>query len=254
MRLISLNAWCGRALHPLITFLKKAAPTTDIFCLQEILHTEAAITEARHPDEYVCADLFPRIVKVLPDFQGHFAAFEDNPARMSLATFVRRSVSVKSIGDFVVYRPEQPVEHGSAVISSRKLQHLTVDLGGRDCVIANCHGIWTPDGKCDNPERLQQSRIITEWLAKFAGPKVLCGDFNLDCDTESLAILERQMTNLIKSHGITSTRTPLYREYDKPDYTKYADYAFVSPDVKVEKFEVLPDLASDHAALRLEFS
>jgi endonuclease/exonuclease/phosphatase family metal-dependent hydrolase len=65
--------------------------------------------------------------------------------------------------------------------------------------------------------------------------------------------MERGMTNLVKTYGIKSTRTSLYREYGKPGASNFADYVIVSPDIKVESFEVLPDLASDHAALRLEF-
>ena len=40
----------------------------------------------------------------------------------------------------------------------------------------------------------------------------------------------------------------------KPDFQKFADYVFVSPDVNVESFSV-PDIdISDHMPLVLEFS
>ena len=253
MRLITLNAWCGRALYPLMTFIKKSASETDIFCFQEVLDTDQGAVDERHPDEYVCGDLFRRITATLPDFNGAFASFGDNPHRQSQAIFVRKTVPVTDIGDFLVHEPVRAHEHGSAVFSSRKLQHLTFDLGGRECVIANLHGLWNGGGKTDCPERLAQSESVRKFLDGVKGPKVLCGDFNLLPDTESMAILEKGMINLVKTHGVRSTRTPLYRLYDDPTASKFADYALVSPDIKVERFEVLPDLASDHAALRLEF-
>ncbi len=57
------------------------------------------------------------------------------------------------------------------------------------------------------------------------------------------------MRNLIKEHGITSTRS---HHYTKP--VKFADYAIVSKDLDVIKFEVLQDPVSDHLPLLLEFN
>ena len=55
------------------------------------------------------------------------------------------------------------------------------------------------------------------------------------------------MRNLIKEYGITSTRTSFYEKENK-----FADHAFVSSDIEVVDFKVLPDEVSDHAALYLE--
>ena len=78
--------------------------------------------------------------------------------------------------------------------------------------------------------------------------KILCGDFNLLPNTESLAILSEDMKNLVKDFDITSTRSKLYT---KPE--KFADYILVSPDVSVKKFTVMQDEVSDHLPLLLEF-
>jgi endonuclease/exonuclease/phosphatase family metal-dependent hydrolase len=78
--------------------------------------------------------------------------------------------------------------------------------------------------------------------------KMLCGDFNLRPDTQSLELLEHDMLNLIKSHKVTSTRTSLY-----PKDEKFADYIFVSKDITVNQFNVLQHEVSDHAPLLLEF-
>jgi endonuclease/exonuclease/phosphatase family metal-dependent hydrolase len=236
-----------------MVFLKKYAPETDIFCLQEVLDADQGVLDERHPDEYVCGDLYRKIVAALPEFNGAFASFGDYPHRQSQAIFIRKTVPVTDIGDFLVYEPVKAHEFGSAVIASRKLQHVTFDLAGRECVVANLHGLWNGGGKGDCPERIAQSEMVRKFLDGAKGAKVLCGDFNLLPDTESLAILERGMVNLVKTYSVKSTRTPLYREYGKPGASNFADYVIVSPDIKVESFDVLPDLASDHAALRLEF-
>ncbi|HSE34638.1 MAG TPA: endonuclease/exonuclease/phosphatase family protein, partial [Candidatus Paceibacterota bacterium] len=79
-------------------------------------------------------------------------------------------------------------------------------------------------------------------------------DFNILPDTESMSILENGMRNLVKEFGVESTRTPLYRHYSNPEEPNYADYVLVSPDVRVTRFEVLPDVVSDHSPLLLEFT
>lgn len=89
--------------------------------------------------------------------------------------------------------------------------------------------------------------MIRGFVDKTDNPKILCGDFNLNPDTESLSIIEKGMKNLIKDYSITSTRTSLY---EKPG--KFADYCFISPDIEVKDFKVLPEEVSDHAALYLE--
>jgi endonuclease/exonuclease/phosphatase family metal-dependent hydrolase len=61
-------------------------------------------------------------------------------------------------------------------------------------------------------------------------------------------MLEDGMRNLIREYKITSTRTSFY-----PKTEKFADYFFVSPEVQVNDFQVLPDEVSDHAPLLLSF-
>lgn len=101
--------------------------------------------------------------------------------------------------------------------------------------------------KTDTDDRLEQSRKICSFISSCSGQVVVMGDFNLNPDTQSLAIAEEGMRNLVTEFGITSTRTSFYTREGK-----YADYALVSPEVYVVDFKVLPDEVSDHAALWLE--
>lgn len=80
-------------------------------------------------------------------------------------------------------------------------------------------------------------------------PKILCGDFNLRPDTESIQILEKGMNNLILLHRINSTRTNLYTKEEK-----FSDYIFISYDIKTLSFEIYNEIVSDHAPLSLIFS
>lgn len=119
--------------------------------------------------------------------------------------------------------------------------------------MVNFHGLWQ-DGtaKKDNPDRIEQSRRILAELESHRGePVLICGDFNLLPEGQSLAMLEEGMRNLIKEYGVTSTRSSHY-PMTKP--SRFADYILVSPEVDVHDFQVLPDEVSDHLALTLDFS
>ncbi len=253
VRLITLNAWGGRAMYPLMTFFSKYADKTDIFCLQEMRSADQVETDRRHPDEHLYAPLFNKVSKHLKEFEGSFAYFDEDKDKMSQAMFWRNDLPLKTIEDFIVYNPEKSVETGSAIFSSRKLQYLTLDLGEKSVLIANYHGLWNNGPKTDTPERISQSEAIKKFMDGIAGPKIICGDFNLLPETESMKILDEGMINLVKERKVESTRTVLYRHYDNLDQPNLADYILISPDIKVKDFRVLPDIASDHSALYLEF-
>ena len=104
-------------------------------------------------------------------------------------------------------------------------------------------------GKKDSPERIAQSKRIKAFMDTINIPKIVCGDFNLRPDTTSMQIVDEGMTNLVKVHKVTSTRTSLYSKEEK-----FADYILVSPEISVHKFSVLSDVVSDHAPLLLDFS
>lgn len=254
LSLITLNTWGGRSLYPLMKFIQTRAAATDVFCLQEVFNSEQSIIEERHPKGYIRADLFSEIANALPDHVGEFATHGDNPHRMSLAMFVRKDLVLKgAIAHFPVHVPEQPVETGDRVFSARQIQYATVELNGRDVLIANFHGLFNDGPKTDTPERILQSQRVKAFLDKHGGPKLLCGDFNLLPSTESLAIMAKGLNDLGSISRITGTRTPLYRHFNNVDEPNFADYMLLSPELKVQHFELLPDIVSDHAPLLVTF-
>ena len=137
---------------------------------------------------------------------------------------------------------------GRGPAHSRNLQWLTCRIDDQNYAIMNVHGLWNGQGKTDTPARIAQSQKIRDFMDTIDTPKILCGDFNLRPDTESLKMLENDMNNLIKQHNINSTRTSLY-----PKAERFADYMLTSPDITVNTFKVLKDEVSDHAPLLVDF-
>jgi endonuclease/exonuclease/phosphatase family metal-dependent hydrolase len=131
----------------------------------------------------------------------------------------------------------------------RNAQFIEFPKSGKEYTIVNFHGLWSGKERSDSEDRIEQSKKLKGLFNTLGGTKIVCGDFNLTIDTESLAILDEGMRNLIKESGVTSTRPDTYFPY--PD--KFCDYIIVDKDVAVKEFKVLPDEISDHFALLLDY-
>ena len=252
MKILSLNVWAGIRYEPLMAFIERYASEVDAFCFQEVFSTTSDRTQSGEAR----VNLYQEMERILPGFQGFFDGAQDGidmagavdfPTSYGLAAFVKEGLPIIGHGDFMVYATRNGKDSERGITVPRNLQYLRFDFDGIKLTVANLHGLWNGGGKGDAPERIEQSRLTKEFLDQEPGAKVLVGDFNLWPETESLKLLEAGMRNLIKKNGITSTRSPLYNKENK-----FADYALVSPDVKVNGFKVLPDVVSDHLAMLLD--
>ncbi len=252
MKIITLNIWGGRAgKEGLLNFFEQHQDV-DIFCLQEVwsapyIHLEnykAGGTAINNDDIMVYAK--QEISEILPDFRSYFRPhYEDNYGLMML---VRKDLRVFEEGEVFVYKEKGYMPVDDVGRHARNIQFIRLETTTGPLTVINFHGLWNGQGKNDSDERLEQSENILKFLRTLNTPYVLCGDFNLNPETESLIKFESfGLRNLIKEYQVTSTRTSHYK---KPG--KYADYVFTSTDVDIKKFSVLPDEVSDHSPLIIE--
>lgn len=253
MKIITLNTWGGRAgKQDLLNFFLKYADDTDIFCLQEIWsapynHLEGANAGGKAIDhEQIMVYGLQEISNTLPNFTAYFRPHHlDN---YGLLMMVRKSIDVTEEGEVYVYKEKGHIPTGDIGNHARNIQYVKFKHNNKPYTIINFHGLWNGQGKTDSLDRITQSEKIVSFIQNISEGIVLCGDFNLLPTTESLQMIERAgYKNLIKEYKITSTRTS---HYNKPE--KYADYVFVSQDVEVKNFTVLPEEVSDHSALLID--
>jgi endonuclease/exonuclease/phosphatase family metal-dependent hydrolase len=245
MKLISLNTWGGIVKDELHDFIKKQAVDTDIFCFQEIF--DNAVNARIDVLGDIDINLYKTLTDLLPEHKGFYAPSQDNDE--GLAVFVKPHIKLNEVGDVFVHRYRNAMKNDDGKTIGRNIQFVQFNQDGQEYTVINFHGLWNGGGKTDSPDRLEQSNKIREFIdTRATGKVILVGDFNLEPETESVAILEKGMRNLIKEHGVTSTRS---HHYTKP--VKFADYAIVSNDLDVKKFEVLQNPVSDHLPLLLEF-
>lgn len=241
MKLITLNIWGGHVRGPLLEFIS-SHQEIDIFCLQEVYNN--AQNQMSDDARQVCLNIFSEMQARLPDHKPFFRPVTEDA--YGIGMFVKKNIDVLEEGDINIY--ENPHYSGQGPTHSRKLQWMKCRHNNQNYFILNVHGLWNGKGKTDSPERITQSQKIREFLDAIDTPKILCGDFNLRPDTESLRIIEKGMKNLIQMYNVNSTRTSLYTKEEK-----FADYVFTSSEIIIKDFEKWLDEVSDHSPLLLEF-
>lgn len=240
MKIMTLNIWGGHVKNPLLDFIK-SYQDVDVFCLQEVYHN--ATHKISDEEKENTLNIFSQLHALLPH---HHAFFRPVVANIyGIGMFVKKQHKVLNEGEVFIH--ENPHYPGLGPTHSRNLQWVEILSDNKRVTVFNVHGLWNGKGKTDSDARKLQSQKIRTFVDSIHGPKILCGDFNLRPDTESIRILEHNMTNLVTQYGIKSTRTTFY-----PKEEKFADYIFTCPEVVVQTFQVLPEEVSDHAPLLLE--
>lgn len=246
----------GRGKENLLLFFKKYAGTTDIFCLQEVWEAPYEHLEG-YPAGGLEIENQSIMVYGLQEISGvlsnHRVFFRPHYGdHYGLTLFVRNTLKMIEEGESFVHKHKGYVPTMDVGLHARNIQYVTIATDTGPITVINFHGLWTNEGegtgKKDNKDRLEQSRKIIEFITNNKHPFVLCGDFNLLPETKSIQMFEDAgFRNLIKEFDIQSTRTSFYT---KP--SKFADYAFLSTDLSLKNFKILPDEVSDHAPLFIE--
>lgn len=248
MQIISLNILGGAIFEPLREFLVKESAKTDFFCFQEVYDSASdQLLEASAK-----SNIFSELQTMLPDFDGYFETTEANffgyvGVSSGLAIFAKKNIEILSHGQILVAWHEGEPQ--------TNMQYVRFGSGKSQYTLAHVHGVIWPGSKIDSPDRLMQSVNIDAFLEKETDRKILCGDFNLMPNTESMALIEEiGMRDLIKDYKIETTRSKLdNQKYGPDDRQSFADYIFVSQEVKVLNFEVPNVTVSDHLPLKLIF-
>ena len=265
MRIMCLNGWGGKLHDALASYVRSAVP--DVLCLQEVVHTPASDREwlDYRDGGHVLpqrANFFRDIAEALPDHVATFCAAAQGvlwdrerevPSQWGLATFVRPSFPIIGQIQAFVHKSFSPGGYGDHPRSRNAHAVRIYDFEQqRPICIVHTHGLRDLKGKMDTPERIAQAHKLVGLVAAIAVPGdgvVLCGDFNIEPQSETFEIMRRfGLKDLVTGRGHTGTRTS---HYIKPG--RFADYMLVNDEVAVKRFEVVTDPeVSDHCPLLLD--
>lgn len=265
MNIMCLNGWGGTLYDKLLPYLRHTDP--DVLCLQEVIHSPETNTDwltYRDGDHVLPqrANFFRDVASALPNHTGIFCPAAQGvlwdgdtqlPSQWGLATFVRKSFPIVGQAQGFVHKTYSAYGYGDHPRSRNAHAIRVFDYEkSRPVCIAHMHGLRDLRGKIDTPERTVQAQkflAIAMSIAEDNDPLILCGDFNVEPNSETLRMLtETGLTELVTARNIKGTRTSHYK---KP--SRYADYMLVNKQVEVLDFKVVyePEV-SDHCPLVLD--
>lgn len=260
-----LNGWGGKLHEELLPYVENTAP--DVLCLQEVVHSPASDKDwltYRDGDHILPqrANFFRDVCNALPE---HVAVFcpaaqgvlwdeeQSVPSQWGLATFVHRSFPIIGQAQGFVHKGFSPVGYGDHPRSRSAHGVRIYDYqAGRSLSVTHMHGLRDLNGKMDTPERAAQARKLLDLSRQVSepdDPSVICGDFNVEPDSETLRILaDAGFSELVTGRGFNSTRNSHYK---KPG--KFADYLLINRQYPVRGFYVIHDPeVSDHCPIVLD--
>ena len=264
MKIMCLNGWGGKLYDKLLPYLTKEDP--DILCLQEVVHTPETkkdwltYKDGNHilPQR---ANFFRDVQAALPNHIGIFCPASQGvlwdedfsiPSQWGLATFVRKSFPIIGQIQGFVHKLFSPFDYGEHPRSRSAHAIRVFDYNeNRPVVVAHMHGLRDLKGKMDTPERaIQAHKLLTlaNGLTEKNDSLIVCGDFNVEPNSETLKILsEAGLTELVTTRTTKGTRTSYYKKS-----SRYADYMLVNGNTKVLNFKVVfePEV-SDHCPMMI---
>jgi endonuclease/exonuclease/phosphatase family metal-dependent hydrolase len=175
------------------------------------------------------------------------------PSQWGIATFVHRRLPIIGQGQGFVHKDYSAHGYGdhprSRVAHSVRLHDRD---GDRTICITQMHGLRDPKGKHDTPERADQARRflrLSEQTSRPGDLRVLCGDFNVEPASATLALLTGAgFVELVTTGGFPGTRTSLY---SRPG--RFADYLLIDRAEAIKGFDVpMEPEVSDHCPLILD--
>jgi endonuclease/exonuclease/phosphatase family metal-dependent hydrolase len=208
-------------------------------------------------------NIYEDIAKILKNYNSVFESVQDNwdsygvvdfEVGLGQATFIKNNFKIEKSEHLFICGQKNSADPKIETTVPGAMLCCKIKNDKETYNICNVHAIAFPGDKLDAPERLEQSRKINKVVEREKNKGVIvCGDFNLMPETESIKMIGKNMQNLIEKYKIKNTRSRLSPYFGKPDEQKFADYAFVSPDIKIKEFKVLEDQISDHLPLYINF-
>lgn len=242
MKIVQLNIWGGRLLKPIIDFLEREQP--DIVCMQEVIDT-------KEDHSFIAEMAYSKLIDTVgftndyfsPTFSFQHANEQALFGNAIAANFpIIEKKELYTNGGFQEVTDWSSYEYNSRMVQAVKLQ-ISDD---RELWVVNHHGFHdrNPLGV---PETMNSMRKFSEFVDSLDGEKIVCGDFNIVPEAESMKLLNPELRNHTIEAGATNTLSRLHR------FENACDYILTSPSITVHDFTISDVVISDHVPLILEF-
>jgi len=244
LKLLQLNIEKGKRFEDIVRYVLQE--DFDILQFQEV--TGGSISEDGREN-------FPALKQEL-GYEGIQAVAwrlkDDSMSYLSNATFFKPSLKpISSHREFL--KPYAELSQDEYLdIPSRPTCALEVvfPLNGKNIHFINTHLVWGPT-PVDEPYKLEQGKVLYEYVKSLTEPFVLSGDFNVTPDSQIVQWMNELGRNHVVEHGITNTLNPnIHRVKHLFPKGLAVDFLYTEKSLQVTDFHIVdsPDL-SDHFGL-----
>lgn len=244
LKILQLNMWFGKLPHPILKLITQEQP--DIIFLQEAVRLVRPVSTG---GLYLTVDEIMQECEYSECFYA--ACFELNHFGgmwMGNCILSRHPLSAEQYEFLTDNSFERNFSFRGGSYNIRNVQICKVRVGSAEIALYNHHGFHVKDHKRGNDETVRHMKRIHQLMSGESAPVIFCGDLNLEPDSPSLELLNRDFVNHVVDGGYETTRTDLSPK------TECCDYVFTSRDLDVGSFVVSSFVASDHAALLAEIN
>ncbi|HEX7042879.1 MAG TPA: endonuclease/exonuclease/phosphatase family protein [Patescibacteria group bacterium] len=249
IKILQLNIWAGSRFPALKKFLKEN--DFDILCFQEVSGPRDS------GNVHVEFDSFDALEKILGKthnsrlVKSNIFAADPNNQYEANAIFYKNALQLISEDILWLNKRDTPFpQNGPLEELGRSALLLTLSKNSKEFLVINAHLAWAQTS-IEQPHQRAQNLKLVEKIKDLNKPWILTGDFNISPENQTILDLEKLGKNLTKEVGVYNTIDPTVHtawEKIKPGFP--VDYIFVSPDIKVNRFEILENIhMSDHFGL-----
>jgi len=241
MKVLQLNIWCGKLGKKIIDLVNTEDP--EIVCFQEAMEFPGGRS-------FLFEDINTIIKKTGYKhyyFTPHLGySLMKRKARMGLLILSKFPI-IETESIYVKSEYKENFDLLDSDHNTQSLQRATVKCDSGLIHVLNYHGYHDHNSKNGCDETIRQCGFIANYVNNLSGKILLCGDFNLNPDSDSIKIIESVMCNHVTLNNFNNTRTNLTEK------SGVSDYIFSKGNFENTSFKVLDEIASDHCALTFEF-
>ena len=238
---MTLNVWQGRLERVLLKHLETI--DVDFACMQEAVEYDGQPAGLATPYSKIGKSL-----RLDSQFFSPLTASRFGDKKITFGNIIYSKFPFSETSTiFTRGQYEDDFDFDTDDYNVRAFQHSLVEIEGKKLHLLNHHGHHIDGHKRGDDETMRQVRQIAEYIEGLDGAVILCGDFNLSPDSESIQQLSGNLRNLAVDYSLKTTRSQLTYK------NEVCDYIFVNDRIDVKDFSMDETIISDHNALILDF-
>lgn len=249
LKFLHLNTLGGHRIDDVITYIK--THNFDIIQLQEVGGKGQSHSVSDNFAYYKEKLGYKGELAISFTYKNDFDSYQGN------ATFFRPEFSYTTkeiiwLKPFIEIDATFHTDRAKTKLLPRNALALKFIFNSQPIWFVNTHLAWGPTPE-DEQYKIDQGKILHNFLAKLKDPFVLSGDFNVVSDSEIVKMISELGIDHATKAGITNTlNAHLHRASELFPKGLAVDYLFTSFNLNTSDFALVdqPDL-SDHYGLRI---